>query len=194
MRNDPNAELDQKINDLSNLSYIQLSREIATKLINLDEQIWESIQREAIIVLEQVFRSTIRDYQVQEAKLRVPTLISFTFNEENLKIIEALVSPFVVPNSLYSEELTNQAINAAIEQVEPVEKTYSPGEIIIRRGQIIDGATYEALERFDFISPDNRDQEYIASGIFIVLQMFFLGLYFNRQRKNSFSVKEILII
>jgi len=194
IRNDSFSDSNQKINDLSNLSYTQISREIASKLTNLEEQTWESIQRESILVLEQVFRSTIRDYQVQEAKLRVPTLISFSFSEDNLKIIDALVSPFVIPNSLFSKDLTEEAINLAIEQVEPVEKTYSPGEIIIRRGQVIDEQTYEALEKFNFISPDNKDQEYFASGIFVFLQMVFLGLYFNRQKSNSFSLKEILII
>ena len=167
LRNDSFSDSNQKINDLSNLSYTQISREIASKLTNLEEQTWESIQRESILVLEQVFRSTIRDYQVQEAKLRVPTLISFSFSEDNLKIIDALVSPFVIPNSLFSKDLTEEAINLAIEQVEPVEKTYSPGEIIIRRGQVIDEQTYEALEKFNFISPDNKDQEYFASGIFV---------------------------
>ncbi|PKO11117.1 MAG: hypothetical protein CVU40_02805 [Chloroflexi bacterium HGW-Chloroflexi-2] len=194
VRNDSYSDLNQKINDISNLTHTQISREVATQLINLDEQTWVSIQREAILVLEQVFRATIRDFQVQEARQRVPTLISFSFSEENSKIIENLVSPFVVPNSLFSKELTDEAINAAIDKVEPVEKSYSPGEIIIRRGQIIDEQTYEALEKFNFISPDNKQQEYFATGIFILLQMFFLGLYFSKQRSNSFSVKEILII
>jgi putative nucleotidyltransferase with HDIG domain len=194
VRNDSYADLDQKINDLSNLTHIQIPRDVAIQLINLDEQTWVSIQREAILVLEQVFRETIRDYQVQEAKQRVATLISFSFNEVNSKIIENLVSPFIVPNSLFSKELTDEAINSAIEQVQPVEKSYSPGEIIIRRGQIIDEQTYEALEKFNFISPENKQQEYFATGIYILLQMFFLGLYFNKQKSNSFSVKEILII
>ncbi|MBW6472407.1 MAG: HDIG domain-containing protein [Anaerolineaceae bacterium] len=194
VRNDSYSDLDQKINDLSNLTHTQISRDVATQLINLDEQTWVSVQREAILVLEQVFRATIRDYQVQEAKQRVATLISFSFSEDNSKTIENLVSPFVVPNSLFSKELTDEAINLAIEQVEPVQKSYSPGESIIRRGQIIDEQTYEALEKFNFISPDNKQQEYFAAGIFILLQMFFLGLYFSKQKSNSFSVKEILII
>ena len=194
VRNDSFSDLNQKINDISNLTYINLSREVATQLINLDEPTWVSIQRESILVLEQVFRATIRDYQVQESKLRVPTFISFSFSEENTEIIENLVSPFVVPNSLFSKELTDEAIKSAVAQVEPVQKTYSPGEIIIRRGQVIDDQTYEALEKFNFISPDNKNQEYFASGIFILILMLFMGIYFNKQKSNAFSVKEFLII
>jgi len=194
VRNDQYSDENQRVNDLANLTYAQLSKDVATQLIAMDEQTWVDIQKEMILVLEQVFRSSIRDYQVQEAKLRVPTLISFTFSEENSQIINSVISSFVVPNSLFSEELTNEAIQKAVDQVEPVEKSYSTGEIIIRRGQIIDDQTYEALEKFDYISPDNKQQEYIASGIFIVLQMFFLGLYFNKQKANVFSLKELLII
>lgn len=194
VRNDSFADLNQKINDVSNLTFVKLSRETATLLLNLDEQTWVSIQRETLLVLEQVFRSSIRDYQVEEAKSRVPNLVSFSFSEENLKIIDVIVSQFVVANSLFSQELTDQAIKDAISQIEPVEKTYSPVEIIIRRGQIIDEQTYEALVQFNFISPENKQQEYVASGLFILLQMIFLGLYFNKQRSNSYTVKEILII
>ncbi len=194
VRNDLNADTNQKINDISNLSYIQVSKDLATKLVNLDEQTWTAIQRETLLVLEQVFRTSIRDYQVEEAKLRVPNLVSFSFNEETLKITEALVTPFVVANSLYSEELTEEAINQAIGQVTPVEKTYSPGEIIIRRGQLIDEQTFEALEKFNFISPENKRLEYLASGLFILIQMLLLRLYFNKQKPNNFSVRELLII
>ena len=58
VRNDSYSDLNQKINDISNLTYTQISREVDTQLINLDEQTWVSIQREAILVLEQVFRAT----------------------------------------------------------------------------------------------------------------------------------------
>ncbi len=194
VRNDPYSDNPKKINDISNLTYAHLSKDVATQLLLMDEQTWVAIQKEMIIVLEQVFRSSIRDYQIQETKLRIPTLISFTFSEENTKIIDAMVSPFVLPNSLFSKELTDEAIQKAIDQVEPVEKTYSPGEIIIRRGQIIDDQTYEALEKFDYIAPENKQQEYFGSGVFITIQMFFLGLYFKKQKSNTYSIKELLII
>lgn len=194
VRNDPYSDNPKKINDITNLTYAHLSKDVATQLLLMDEQTWIAIQKEMIIVLEQVFRSSIRDYQIQETKLRIPTLISFTFSEENTKIIDAMVSPFVLPNSLFSKELTDEAIQKAIDQVEPVEKTYSPGEIIIRRGQIIDNQTYEALEKFDYIAPENKQQEYFGSGVFITIQMFFLGLYFKKQKSNTYSIKELLII
>lgn len=194
VRNDPNAELDQKIIDIHNLSYTQLSRDNIILVLDMGDEAWISLQREALLVLEQIFRSPIRDYQVNEAKTRIPTFISYAFNEENMKLIEALVSPLVIPNSLFSEEATNEAIESAIEQVSPVEKTYSVGEIIIRRGQIIDEQTYEALKLFDFISTDNKQQEYISSIIFIIVQMFLLGLYFSHQKTHTFSIKEYSLL
>ena len=124
----------------------------------MSELEWQNIQRESISVLEQVMRASIRDSQVSEAQSRIPSLISYTFSEENALTIQALTLPFVVPNSLFSKESTDKAIQDAIEKVEPVEKAFATGEIIIRRGQILDATAYEALTKMDLISPKDQGQ------------------------------------
>jgi cyclic-di-AMP phosphodiesterase PgpH len=54
-------------------------------------------------------RNTIREGQVKDAQRSLPTLISFTLPQEQAQIVTTLVAPFVAPNSLYSEDLTNIA-------------------------------------------------------------------------------------
>src|SRR5665648_751569 len=94
VRNDLYSDNSQKIDDLSKIEDAQLSRDIATKLISLDESNWQDIQRESISVLEQVMKASIRETQISENQARIPSLISYTINEENSLIINSLTTPF----------------------------------------------------------------------------------------------------
>jgi len=194
VRLDNITENNLKIEDLAQLDDIQLTKENAIKLLSMSEIDWQNIQRESISVLEQVMRASIRDSQVSEAQSRIPSLISYTFSEDNAFTIQALTMPFVVPNSLFSKESTDKATQDAIEKVEPVEKAYATGEIIIRRGQIIDATAYEALTKMDLISPKDQGQEIIAATIFTTALILIIGIFFSKRRIPHDSIKQLLVI
>ena len=64
----------------------------------------------------------------------------------------ALVTAFVVPNSVYSKDLTEAAKKSAREAVLPVNEEYKEGESIVQRGQILTAAQIEALQKFGLIN------------------------------------------
>jgi putative nucleotidyltransferase with HDIG domain len=194
IRLDNITEIAQKIEDLDQLDDITLSKEEASQLLALNDIDWQSIQRESISVLEQVMRASIRDTQVSEAQTRIPSLISYTFSEENASIIEALTTPFVVPNSLFSKEATDLAVQEAVKLIDPIEKSYAIGEIIVRRGQIIDETAYEALMKMNLISPTNQGEEVIAATIFTATLILIVGIFFNKRRLSNDSIKQLLVL
>lgn len=185
IRSDIYASVDQKISDLSSMKSIQLSQANATILLNLPEDGWRTVQQESLSVLEQMMRKTIRDYQVQDNRNSIPTLINFSLPEDQSTAVVALVTPFVIANSLYSEELTNQAKNDAINTVEPVVKKYVAGQSIIQRGQIITAEQWEALEKFGLIKDGNNSKDYIATSSLVLVLTIFIFVYFKWRRLTS---------
>jgi len=181
-RSDKYATAEQKLSDLASLSNVQLRKEDVEIILFLNESRWEIIQKEALSVLEQVMRETIRDDQLRDSQRRVPSLISFSLPDDEAGITSRLVTPFVTPNSLYSPEQTKTAKEEARRSVEPINKTYISGEIIVRRGQIITQLTWEALQQFGLIRPQNNSNEYIAAGLMTLLLAAFTTLYFERRR------------
>jgi len=194
IRNDLISDESQKIEDLSKLNDIHLSKESATKLLNIEESDWQLIQRESISVLEQIMRASIRDTQVSEAQARIPSLISYTFNDENSQIVQTITSPFVVPNSLFSPESTDNAKKEAVAAIQPVEKSFAVGEIIVRRGQIIDPVTYEALTKLNLITPNNQNREIVAASLFSLTFTFVVAFYFRKRSQTSNSIRQLLIL
>jgi membrane-associated HD superfamily phosphohydrolase len=126
-RADSFATLDQKIADLSALSTLQLSIEDSSRILSLSDSRWQTVQEEALSVLEQVMRNTIQESQVLSFQLSVPSLISLTLPEDQAQLVKSLVTPFIVPNSLYSEELTQSARDEARRKVEPVVRSFVSG-------------------------------------------------------------------
>jgi putative nucleotidyltransferase with HDIG domain len=182
VREDENSTPEQKISDISALSDVELKPETIEQILSLQTARWEAIQQEALSVLEQVMRRNIREQELDSAQRSVPSLVSLALNEEQAALVVELVTAFVVPNSIYSEELTAAARRDARDAVEPVIQEYKAGEIIVLRGQVITPAEFEALQQFELIKEDNPWQDYVGAGALVVMVAGFVHLYFSRRR------------
>jgi hypothetical protein len=182
VREDENSTPEQKTSDIAALSDVKLSPETIESILALPSARWDAIQQESLSVLEQVMRPSIRDRELESARRTVPSLVSLALNEEQAALVVELVTAFVAPNSVYSEELTEAARDGAREVVQPVIQEYKAGEIIVLRGQIITPAEFEALQQFGLIEDDNPWQDYVGAGALILMVAAFLNLYFSRRR------------
>lgn len=180
VRADPYAAHDQKVVDLSKLEFIEIDKELATNILSLSDTQMEVTQQEALSVLELTMRNTIREDKLYDTKRSIPTLINFSLPEEQASIVTGLVSQFVIPNSLYSEEQTRLARVEASDSIEMVIRKYITGEAIVERGQVITPEIWEALEQFGFIQPQNNNQQIISSALLIILTSLLIALYFSR--------------
>lgn len=182
VRLDSYATQDQKITDLQALNSVPFTTEEAQQVLELSDARWQVIQEETLSVLEQVMRNSIREGQVRDAQRSLPTLISFTLSQDQATIVSLLVTPFVIPNSLYSEELTAIARQEAVQNVAPITRTYIAGETIVRRGQIINAAAWEALETFGLIDTPNNYRDTLGALALVSAMAGFLTLYIARRK------------
>ncbi len=195
VRFDSYASQVQKNADLSNITNFQLKPETNNSILSLPEARWQVIQQEALSVLEQVMRNTIRDGNVVESQNSIPSLISYTIPQDQAAIIDEIVSQFIVPNSLYSEEQTLAARQAARNAVKPIVKSFASGEIIVRRGQVITPQIYEALQVFNLIKTQDGIQSLAAVIALIIVATVFVGLYSSRRSvMPTNSAKSLILI
>ena len=123
VRNDQFATTRQKIEDILLIPEFDFTEEEASILLSLTNAEWEAIRQEAVIVLEQVMRNTIRENDVATAREQIPILISYTFSETLANLLVDIVNPLVVANSLYDAESTEAARENARNSVEPITTT-----------------------------------------------------------------------
>ncbi len=181
VREDEYSTPEQKAADIAALIDIKLEPDVVESILALPAVRWEAIQQEALSVLEQVMRRTIRDHELDITRRTIPSLVSLALNEEQAMLVAELVEAFVVPNSLLSEELTEEARQNARDAVEPVIQDYQAGEIIVLRGQVISRAEFEALQQFGLIEEARPWQNFVGAGALVLMMAIFVHLYFSRR-------------
>lgn len=177
---DANASIEQKLVDLGSLVDVRLNNEEAQAILNLPQARWEAIKLETISVLEQVMRSEIREGRVEEARRRVPALVSITFPETQAALVSRLASAFVAPNALLNREATAAAQEAAQAQVNPVSKSYAAGETIVSRGDIIVALDIEGLQAYGLLKPPDPWQTVVIRALLVLLLGSTITLFLTR--------------
>ena len=180
IRVDSFATLTQQIDDLLSIQELHLTPQLAEQIIKLDEATWLEIRDESSYVLEEIMRNTIREDQVINAQRNILPLISFNFSDTEAEIIRIIVSPLIKANSIFSNERTSEAIQAAREKIEPVAQSYVAGETIVSSGQVITPVIREALQELGLIQPTNLIVRYISSGFIAIAVISFQVLYVQR--------------
>lgn len=195
VRFDSYATIEQKMDDLSSLQDMKLERDTMMQILELTDSRWQTVQQESLSVLEQVMRRTIREDQLQDSLRNLPTLISFSLPEEQATIVAKIVAGYVTPNSLFSEELTEQARQQAAEEVAPVQRTYIAGETVVRRGQVITPLIWEGLLELGLITPESPQEGIWAAVALVSLMTVFIWLYFMRRRKSTdLDIKSLILL
>jgi putative nucleotidyltransferase with HDIG domain len=194
VREDQNSTPEQKLSDIASLSNVTLKRGAIEKILALTSARWDTIQQEALNVLEQVMRRSIRDQEVDSVQRGVPSLVSLALNEEQAAIVSELVTAFIMPNSVYSVELTETAKKSAREAVPPIMEEYKPGEIIVLRGQVITPAQLETLQRFGLIREVSPWQSYMGAGVLVITIAALVNLYFSRRRLQFLLEARSLVV
>ncbi len=169
VRADTSVSAEQRLQDLSKLSEVQLSPEAARTIFRLSPTRWEAVRLEASSVLEQVMRGEIREGRLEDARRGLPTLVSISMAEDQANLVVELVGPFVAPNALYNASSTQFARQEARDSVAAVNRTFALGETIVTRGQVVGELEIEALSKFGLLAPPNRLQGLAVHGLIVAV-------------------------
>ncbi len=112
----------------------------------LEPSRWPAIRDEGRRVLDATERTELRDSAVAETRARLGSQMAGGLTESERMIASELIAPFLVPNSSFSTDLTDQARDRAAAAVEPVVETMIAGEVIVRAGSRITAADIEKIE------------------------------------------------
>lgn len=181
VRADVYATPEQKRRDLANLEEVSLRSSTIEAILAMSDARWQAVQQEALAVLERVMSASIRPEDLEEVRGRLPALVSLAFPEDQAQVIAELTSPFVAANSFYSDELTRAAREQARQQVEPVIRTFVPGQTIVSQGEVLDAEDIEALRQLGLLTP-RRSWKDLAGAAGITLLLFvYSALYLRRK-------------
>jgi putative nucleotidyltransferase with HDIG domain len=183
VRADPDTSATQKQADLAALDGVALTDVDIEYLLAISSARWDTIQTEAVNVLEQVMGNPVRSNDLELVLQSMPTMVS-SLTEVEAALVIALASSFVAPNSFYSPELTQAARQAARDGILPVTVSYVNGQTVIFSGQVVSAADFEALTELGLTHPASESVGYLGPAVLTILAAGFTLLYFYRRRPS----------
>jgi hypothetical protein len=195
IRSDKSLQYEHKFIMMQQFENLSLTQNGINQILQMSGPEWDVVSQETISALERSMRNTIRDYQVQEVRYNLPSLISYTLPDRFVYIVDELASPFVVENSLFSEKDTEAAKQQAMDSVKPITRTYVQNQTIALKGQIVNEEQLEALQLFGLIKPANKIQDLIAASSIVAVLAGFILLYFTRRQVSPMGdLKSLTVI
>jgi len=146
VRSDAYATPESRRQAIESIDKLKLSPSAINAILSLDDESWNAVRADVNAVLEQALRSEIREDELDNARRRVPALLSPTLSPTAREADEALVQALLVPTSLYDEATTNARREQAREQVLPVSHSIKQGEAVVREGELVTALQLEELE------------------------------------------------
>jgi cyclic-di-AMP phosphodiesterase PgpH len=185
VREDETLSAAERRSKILALSDIRLKIETIEYLLSIADSRWDTVQVESLRVLEASLRRAIYEDRLDAAQAGVSSSVSLTFSEQQAALVTELVSAFIVPNSFFSQELTDAARLSAREAVKPIVKAYKTGETIISAGDIITPADMEAFQQLGIISPSQTWQDMLGAGAVVLASVALMPLYFYRRKRAA---------
>jgi putative nucleotidyltransferase with HDIG domain len=134
---------------------------------------WKALRDEAANVLDQVERAELRDSDVSTVASGIASRILGDLPTDQKKLAAELIGPLIVPNSAFSESLTEQARVAAVQAVRPHMITIQQGENVIDKGHPITPAQMERVEALNLGAPT---LDVARLGGYVLLAMLLVSL------------------
>lgn len=186
--------VDQKIQRLRNDPVLFLNEDTARYSISITNAKWIQIKNESYRIFELIIRNPINSDQLENVKNTIPNFIGYAFSEKDVQLISQLITPFITINSVYSNEKTNEAVQAAREKVSPVVRTYTAGEMVVFSGQVITPTIYETLQYLGLVQQRDEPLDLLSAAFLVIGSLLVPSLYIRQARKQIIDDVSALIL
>ncbi len=185
-RVDEAATIEQRETTISAVVPPGLSVERARQVLGMSEARWIATQQEALRVLEQVMRTAVRSENIDLLPNDIGSRVSLAMNEQDAALVSEIVTAFVVPNSQFSQELTDAAQAAARLGVEPVVRSFKQGELIVGGGEIISEADMETLRELNLVNVQRPVETFLSAAAVTLTAALLIVLYLYRHPRFQY--------
>jgi len=161
-----------------------LTPETIQQILALNETDWVKVRDEVARVLDQAMRTSIREGDVVQERIRVPTKVNPRMDDDEVAIISTLVRGLLVPNTFVNVEATEAARQEARDAVRPVVRTFEAEEIVLRGGDTVTDLDLEALQALGLLQTEASWRDVAGVVTLVLLTTMMLGLALLRYQPD----------
>lgn len=132
------AEWDKRIELVQDVAGEQVSQDTIGGLLSLSEESRKIVQDSSLALLHQYFQRGIHDNEVDLMKQGLAKEAEkLPVSDEQRRLAVALAKSYLTTNVILDKEATDQRVEAALRNMEPVRSMVQKGQILVRRGDVV---------------------------------------------------------
>jgi len=168
VRADPIAPTELKVGYITAVQNVAIQSDTANQLLSVSDSQFDQLAQQIVSLVEGAMGGTVLEGRVQDVTRGLELKISSDLPESLIPLTLTLADPLVVPNSFLNATATDQARQQAQDAIQPVKRTFQPGEVIVRAGEPVDETDLEAMVALGLTTRQLTWQN-VASAIFASL-------------------------
>lgn len=182
VRADSQANTDTKLRYLQAIDGLLIEEQIGLSLLEISQPDYEMVKADVLTIIEELMRQDIREEQLSAVRRSARRQASLDLTPVQEQIVNALAPQFIVANVFPDEAATAVAREEAAAAVEPVVRSVTKDQRIIRTGDMVTEAHVEMLEQLGLLQQE-LDLEDVG-GLFIasLLSVTLIVLYWQQYR------------
>ncbi len=156
----------------------QLSLLSLLELMDFTDEEWNVFDTNGQLLLKQVMANSIREEEVDQAKEELDTWtasMDWNASSQVKDSLTKIVRPLVRANYIYDEASTESARELAESQIDPVTIDIKPGQVVVRKGDILTKDNLKILEGIGEL--DSRLSWVHVFSVFIIVAICFVLLF-----------------
>jgi putative nucleotidyltransferase with HDIG domain len=194
VRHDPFSTADQKLEWVRAIPTLTLPILTLSQTLALDENTYHRVVSETLYVLDVTMRDEIRPAALPAEYAKIPSRVSLALSAEQADLVAQWAKAFVVPNSSFNAQKTNEQRAQARVRIGSVYRTIEKGEAVVREGEVITPLAIEALEALGILRTRPGVEDYAGPALFALLLVGLLAAYLIRLRPALFTHSRVLLL
>lgn len=163
VRADQLAAPETRLGYLQATTDLNITAEVAEQLLTLPQAEYTAVKNEIFFIISDIMQNEVRQANLEEARDSARQRIGFELTPAQENIVASLAPQFIVVNTFFDEQATEQARAAAAAAVQPIEVSMTQGQIVLRVGDTVRPRDLEALEKMGLLQ-QRTDWYSLASG------------------------------
>lgn len=197
VRADILSTTETKLFYLQAIEKLTFDNQVGQDLLTLTQSDYEVVKESVLTIIEELMRQEIRPNQLNDFQ-RLARRPSLVLTEMQDRVVTNLAYQFIVANVFLNDAATEQARATAVADVDPITRTLSEGQRVIRAGDIITELDIEMLEQLGLLhtETDWRDvgSIFLASLLSVVLITLYGQQFAARIARNGRYLAAVVIL
>ncbi|MEJ2749932.1 MAG: hypothetical protein P8183_18780, partial [Anaerolineae bacterium] len=189
VRADSQANTETKLHYLQAITTIKIEEQVALDLLNMSQPDYTRAKADILSIIDELMRQDIREDQLSAVQRSARRQASLDLTPVQEQVVTSIAPQFIVPTVFADEQATATARQEAAAAVEPITRSITKDQRIIRTGDIVTEADVEMLQQLGLLQQKLDLQDvaglFIASLLSVTLIILYWQQYRSRLRGNG---------